>query len=301
MLSDELVLVWRLYWPFLSAALIITAMLVARTRLRVTSEGTEPEATTFDVSLVFLSLPVKVKRSLFVYGFCSCAALWSLSAAFTRDYSTFFPTRLRVEVFYDRVGIEATLSRLSAASGANIPVAKNWWSARSAYYAVLDREAAPSLGKVVGFFARADAGVHSLGETTFVVKKIGGWQNYHIEESDGEVLHTLEAPNEPTRTLLTSFQKLDTSSDYMRPTFSDLVVRRSIVMRPRFKQYLSAQRTAASVPFKISIVSMTAIRIFPLPEFSSTLYFADVPRVGLVPIAYGVYVPDGGPAGGAPE
>lgn len=300
-MSNELVLVWRLYWPFVGVALAIVAAVLARRRLHATSESLESEGPTFDVSLVFISLPVKVKRSWFVYGFCSCAALWSLSVAFTRDYSAFFPTRLQLTVFYDRAGIEATLSEILAASGNNVQVAKGWWKERAKYYEILDSEAAPSLGQVVQFFAKSESAVHSVGETSFVTKKVSGWQNYHIEESTGEVLHTLEVPNEPPCTLLTSFRKLDTRNDYLRPTFRDLVVHRSVVIKPQFKQYLSAKRTAESVPFKITVVGMTTIRLFPLPEFSSTLYLADVPRVGLVPIAYAVYMPEGDFAGGTPE
>lgn len=299
-MSNELVLVWRLYWPFVGAAVAVMAAVLIHRRL-ANSEDLEGEIPTIDVSLVFISLPVRIRRIWFVYGFCSCAALWSLSVAFTRDYSSFFPTRLHLEVFYDRAGIEATLSEIVKASGGDsIQVAKNWWSERAQYYAIIDGEAAPSLGQVVQFFAKSEAAVHSVGETSFVTKKISGWQNYHIEESTGEVLHTLEAPNEPSCTLLTSFRKLDTSNDYLRPTFRDLVFHRAIVMKPRFKQYLSARRTSESVPFKISVIGMTVIRLFPLPEFSNTLYLADVPEVGLVPIAYAVYVPDGD-AGGSPE
>ncbi len=126
-----------------------------------------------------------------------------------------------MEVFYDRAGIDASLARLNARSASPIDLAPNWWAARAQYYALLDQEAAADLGDVADFFANADRSVHSVGEATFVARKIGGWQNYHIEESSGEVLHTLEIPNKPVRTLLTSFQKLDSSNDYLRPTFTE--------------------------------------------------------------------------------
>jgi hypothetical protein len=102
-------------------------------------------------------------------------------------------------------------------------------------------------------------------------------------------------------TLLTSFQKLDSSNDYVRPTFTELAINRSFVIRPRFKQYLAAQRAAASMSFKVAVVGITAVRVFPLPEFSNTVYLADVPDVGLVPIAYAVYIPDEREARSAPE
>jgi hypothetical protein len=299
-MSSELIIIWRLYWPFVGAVLAIVALLLTRRRLLLT--GTDQiELSTLDIPLGFVSLPVSLKQSWFLYGFFTCAAVWSLSFAFTRDYSSFFPSKLRMEVFYDRAGIESALARLGAQSSSPIALAKNWWIARDQYYSLLDREAATDLGNLKEFFANAEGSVHSIGEATFVAKKISGWQNYHIEESNGEVLHTLELPGQPARILLTSFQKLDTSHDYIRPTFTELVVRRTFVIHPRFKQYLSAQRTAASVPFKITVVGMTAVRVFPLPEFSNTVYLADVPNLGLVPIAYTVYIADEGDARGAPE
>jgi hypothetical protein len=195
--SDELVIVWRLYWPFAGAVVAITALLLTRNRLRRSSAETDADAPALDIPLGFVSLPVKIKRSWFVYGFCTCAAVWSLSFAFTRDYSSFFPAKLRMEVFYDRAGIETSLERLNAMSTAPVDLAPNWWAARARYYTLLDKEAAADLGDVADFFANADKSVHSVGEATFVARTIGGWQNYHIEESNGEVLHTLEIPNRP--------------------------------------------------------------------------------------------------------
>lgn len=299
-MNAELIVFGQLYWPVLAALAALAAILVTRNRSATLSTDHDTQLS-WDISLGFISVPVRFKQSWFLYGFFTCAALWAVSFALTRDYSSFFPSKLRMEVFYDRAGIEKTLRNVGLADSIGLSVSRDWWTEREHYYRLLDQEAAPSLSGLTQFFTSADTDVHSVGETTFVVRKVGGWQNYHIEQSAGEVLHTLERPNMPKRTLLTSFEKLETSGDYLRPTFTEMAISRTFVMRPRFKQYLSAKRMAESVPFKVTVVGVTSVRLFPIPQFSSTLYLADVPRVGLVPIAYAVYIPDGSTARGASE
>jgi hypothetical protein len=281
----------RLYWPLIGALLTIIAIVVVR---KHTHETTAELLGELQINLGFVMLPVRFRRSWFVYGFLACATLWAMSFAITRDYSSFFPTRLKLEVFYDRPGIETTMAAMPGLDRIGIRLAKNWWVARTAYYSDLDREAVPELGGVGRFFVEAEKYVHSTGETSFVVKKSRGWQNYHVEESSGEIVHTLEVPNQLPHKLLTSFEKLDTAADYLRPTFSDLVVRHYFIIRPRFKQYLNARRLAGGQPFKATVVGVTTMRVFPLPDFSNTLYLADVPDVGFVPIAYAVYSTEAG-------
>jgi hypothetical protein len=276
----------RLYWPFLGTLAALLAIVSVRKYAHAADAAPLGE---LQINLGFVMLPIRFRRSWFVHGFLSCAALWSFSVALTRDYSSFFPTKLNLEVFYDRAGMESTIAGLPGLNKAGIKFAPNWWTARAAYYADLDRDAAGGLEGLARFFVDAEKYVHSTGDTTFMVKKARGWQNYHIEESAGEIVHTLEIPNQPPHRLLTSFEKLATADDYLRPGFADLVIHHSFIIRPRFKQYLNAKRLAGGQPFKVAVVGVTSMRVFPLPDFSNTLYVADVPNVGLVPFAYAVY------------
>jgi hypothetical protein len=288
-MPEDVLAALRLYWPALAGAIAIAATIAVRRRAkRLDAEGESPA---IELELGLVRLPIRVKRSVFLYGICAAALLWFAIVAITRDYARFFPSLLRMEVFYDREGIQATLDALSPHDRDELHVAPRWAEARDSYYQGLDRELRTALPDVTPFFGGGDSAVHSAGETTFIVKKVSGWQRYHIDDSQGELLHTLELPNRPPRQLLTAFVKLNTSDDYLAPSFSDLVVRRAFVMRPRFKQYFGASKVALGTPFKVAIIAVTRVTVFPLPDFSNTLYLAKVEGTGLVPIAYAVYQP----------
>ncbi len=256
---------------------------VLRRSRRIDGTGELPA---IDLELGIFHIPIRIRRSLFIAGFLACAALWALVSMFTRDYSSFFPSKLKLEVFYDRDGIRETVEDFRVAQPA-LQVATDWEGKRALYYQELDRETASPSGS--GHFFGNERFVHSRGEVTFVVKKVSGFQSYHIEDAHGEVLHELALPGQPKQQLLTAFEKLETASDYLHPTFRQLVIEREFIIKPRFKQYVGAEKLVSTLAFKTAVVGVTKIRVFPLPEFSRTLYLADLPGSGLVPIGYAVY------------
>ena len=131
--------------------------------------------------------------------------------------------------------------------------------------------------------------MHSSGRTTFVVEKTGGFQNYHIVESRGDLTHVMEVPNLPRVEFFTLFEKLNSKDDYLRPSFSDVFINRTYVLRPLFKQMLAQDRTSQGVLFRFTVVGATKLYLIPWPKFSNTVYFADFGTAGLVPIAYTIY------------
>jgi hypothetical protein len=131
--------------------------------------------------------------------------------------------------------------------------------------------------------------VHSDGETSFIVNKIDGWQRYYVQESKGELTNTLEAPHHPTLQFFTLFEKLATAEDYIDPSFADLILRRRIILQPRFKQLLAEARTSTAITFNVAVTGVTSLTLFPWPSFSPTVYCAYYPNTGLVPIAYAIY------------
>jgi hypothetical protein len=243
-MNEDIGVVLRLYWPLLGLLLALTAALVLRHRARTSPKS---ELATFELELVFIKLPVRVKRSLIAYGLCACAALWMVLQVFVRDYSVFFPSKLHMEVFYDYEGTARTLDELRIPKKSGLVLARNWRHGRAVYYSLLDEEIASAHPETQTFFGIGDAAVHSRGETTFVIKKVRGWQRYRIETAEGELLHTMEWPNKPPSQLLTAFSKWESSADYLSLSFSELIGRGSFVMRPRFKQYLSAQKVGKNI------------------------------------------------------
>ena len=69
----------------------------------------------------------------------------------------------------------------------------------------------------------------------------------------------------------------------------DVMVGRGVLIRPRFKQILPEDRTATRMAFRRCITGAARIRVFPWPDVSSTVYFAEFEHAGLVPVAYAVY------------
>jgi hypothetical protein len=290
MVNNKLGSILSLYSPLVGLITALGVMIFLRRRARVADAVDAP---TIDVSLWIITLPLPIRRSFILYGFCAAAALGAIIFAATRDYSGFFPTRLKMQVFYDAEGIDRTLKELRLPNQ-QLRLAKNLTAGREIYYLMLDHEIATSTPSTTLFFSLREAIPHSEGDTRIVVKKVSGWQRYHIEVADGELLHTLERPGLPSTELLTAFSKLDSSDDYIHPSFADIVFRRSFLIRPRFKQYPSARRIARGTPFRATVVGASRISLLPLPSFSNTLYLADVPAQGLVPIGYAVYVEDDG-------
>lgn len=287
--NDDVVIAMRLYWPMLTALVAIGAMFAVRQQTKRLDDGGEPPV--IELELFLIRFPLRLRRSFLRYSICVCALLWSGTIAITRNYASFFPSQLNMEVFYDRGGLEATLDAIPRRDRDALHVAPRWWETRAVYYQRLDREITSALPHVPRFFSGGELAVHSKGETIFIVKKVSGWQRYHVAVAEGELLHTLELPNQAPKQLLTAFAKLDTSGDYLTPSVSDLVIRRAIVIRSRFKQYFGATKVAHGAPFKVTIVGVTRVTVFPLPDFSNTLFLADMQGVGLVPIAYAVYFP----------
>jgi hypothetical protein len=205
------------------------------------------------------------------------------------DYSGFFPRHLEMEVFFDEKGVDRILSEtLTTDERASLGIQKDYKGSRNDYFLRLDKEVAHLFHKSQ-FFSMRDGFVHSTGRTSFVVKKISGFQKYYIDEAKGELLNVLDAPHIPQKQFFTLFEKLPTAEDYLRPSLVDIFVRRQILVRPKFKQILAENRTSTGVLFNIAVVGITKVTVIPWPTFSETLYCADFGEMGLIPVAYAIY------------
>ncbi len=219
---------------------------------------------------------------------CLLAALSIIPYYVTLDFTQFFPDRLDVEVFYDHQGLQSSmnvftgeeLTRLGYRTG-NEHLAKE-------YDKDLDLKIKDLL-KLDGFFSVSDGVVHSSGETTFEVARTKGIHNYHIEASKGELAHSLERPNHKTLKIKSFFEKLPSVHDYLRPTFRDILVKKEIVMAPRFRQIVAEQNLSDGVIFDHVLIGATKVYLFPYPSFSNTVYLFDSATGGSVPIGYAVY------------
>lgn len=207
-----------------------------------------------------MSFPISNRRltrlllSLFGFG---CFSLYAFY-----DYSTFFPQHLQMDVFFDEAGLANVMAEtLDSRDIRTLGIPQDYPKFRGHYFNVLDSEVKNVLR--AQFFSLTPGAVHSSGETSFIVKKLDVWQRYHIEESKGELVHTLEAAHTPTRQFYTLFEKLPSPDDYIQASIRDLFVRRSVMIRPRFKQLLAENRTSQGVTFNVAVVGVTKLTMFP--------------------------------------
>ena len=215
-------------------------------------------------------------------------ALLSLITALISDYSHLYPKTLRMNVFFDRRGIERILKGFSPAERKEIGLLEEYEEHRQAYYASLDRELERVLRERV-IFADHHADVHSEGETTFITEKVSGAQRYCIEESEGRLQHVLERPRQTPLRFMTFFEKRSSASDYFEPSLWRLVQGRGCIITPRFNQLLAEDMKSSGRVFDHAIVGITRLRLYPYPSYSTTLYATEVPDGGLAPIGYAVY------------
>jgi hypothetical protein len=170
----------------------------------------------------------------------------------------------------------------------SLGIAATYADLRKKYFEMLDSELREMFAGS-HFFSVQEGGVHSEGQTSFIVKKIDGWQRYQIQESKGHLMHTLDVPHYPHRQFYTLFEMLPSADDYIRPTLSDLLVRQKILIRPQFKQRLAKSLNSSGVAFNVAVVGITRLSVFPWPSFSPTVFCAKFEKEGLIPIAYAIY------------
>lgn len=209
-----------------------------------------------------------------------------------RDYSVFFPTFLRMRVFFDTEGIEHALKMYSSQEREMLNVERNWHAEQLAFMARLNELVEQHGVSTPNVFNTQTSGV---GETTFRVRKTRGLQNYYIYESNGEVRFTIPKSDGTTITLYERTELLPTEDSYLDGSIYDVYVKHTKIMRPRFNQYVQVH------PFQRlrvdELVAVTKIRFWPIIDVGRTLYMLRKPSgtaggVSLAPIGYAVYEAD---------
>ncbi len=283
-MESTLVIFLKLYAPFLISLLFVVAIfLVKKTR-----KGTVLTIRPLGHFIEMVEIKIPISSIVITRTILGIIAILPLFTLLFLDFSSFFPSHLKMEVFFDEQGIHDSFNQFDADEIKNLTIPSDYLSYREQYYQDLDREAKRLLFIPI-FFDEKNGSIHSSGQTSFVVEKVDGIQKYHVSESSGELLNTLELPNQPTRQFKTFFEKLPTKEDYLSPTIWHILTKHTVILRPQFKQILAQDIKADGVVFHLTVVGVTKVAIFPWPDFSNTIYLANFPGVGLVPIAYAIY------------
>jgi len=219
---------------------------------------------------------------------CIIAAFSVVPYFLSVDFSEFFPDQFQMEVFYDPSGIRSSLSTFSSDELKELGYNPANDKKAFAYYEALDKEL-KSLLRYHGFFTLRDGIVHSNGQTSFKVIKTKGINSYYIETSKGELLHTLDRPHHKPIEFRSFFDKLPSPYDYVRPTITDILAKKSVLLEPRFRQVIAELNKSEGVVFDHVLVSATKVFLFPYPKFSNSVYFYDSGKDGLIPVGYAVY------------
>jgi hypothetical protein len=215
-------------------------------------------------------------------------SLASLLSYLFFNFSDLFPSRLKMEVFFDLEGIKKCLCLYSPNELKELSIITNDIEKyQNDYYESINVEAQKILK--TPFFNLNNKDIHSEGETTFVVEKFKGIQNYHITESKGELKHIIEREKLDKKEFYTFFEKISSPSDILTPSFKDIFISNKIILKPRFKQIITQKVKEKGKVFNHILCGYTIITFFPFPKYSKTIYLLDKNNVGLIPIGYAVY------------
>ena len=204
------------------------------------------------------------------------------------DFSQLFPSRLTMEVFFDSEGINKCLSLYTVKELNELHIITgDFENYQKEYYDTINVEAQKILR--IPYFTLNRKDIHSEGETTFIVEKVKGIQNYHIKESKGELKHFIERERISQKEFYTFFDKISSAGDTLTPTFKDIVLSNRFILTPRFKQIITQKVKEKGKVFNHVLCGYTILSFFPFPKYSNTIYLLEKTNVGLIPIGYAVY------------
>ena len=283
----------RFYLP-LAFALFLVLLFIFSPKIIPDGSQVKLEAG-FQIGIFGIKVPLAtlVEQIWVIRGTLIAVVLACVMFAFNVDFSKYFPTLLRMDVYFDIRGIERTLNLFADQTRKDILLAENWNSLVAQY----DEEVSVGLDQL--WKSRGIQGtpppeefrrelLHAQGETTFKVEKVG-LLAYKIVEGDGRLEYELDVPKKPKRRFRGEFYLRDTAANHIRPLLLELLRSRSVELKPEFKQVFSIEEGGADAPFDHIVIGITKVFLLPIPSFSNTLYLWKARNGRVVPIAYCVY------------
>lgn len=267
----------KLYGPFVVAVVLLLAAFKIKLK----------ETILFTLKPPFLEIAIPISSRIACRAILILLSLFSLNYYFLIDFSSLFPERFKMTVFYDDEGLRHSLSFFSKEELKKMGYAPINYDLSRIYYEALDKKIKGILN-YKEFFSLKQGIVHSEGEVFFKVEKVSGVHNYCITESKGELIHILERPNAKSISFKSFFEKSASSHDYLNYPLTE-VLKGEVVLQPRFKQIIAENYRSDGVLFDHTLVSAIKISFFPLPKIENTVYFFELEGKGLIPVAYAIY------------
>lgn len=269
----------KLYYPLL----FIVIMLLVAFRIRK-REGLKIN---IPVSLgSILKFPIEIDN-IIVFRLLLCFSIFPTLITYSLyDYSKFFPKHLTMQVFYDKEGIMKNLKDYSKKELSEMNVDVDFATRDTFYFRSLDNEIRNSTS-INCFFSNNCGDIHSDGETSFIVNKIGVFQRYQVTESSGFLLHEINNPDSIPKTIKSYFNKMVSPYDYIQISIFDLF-KGYITIRPEFMQIIAEKNKSDGARYNHRLCGLTRVKVFPYPEFSNTIYLLKY-NDRFIPVGYAIY------------
>lgn len=210
----------------------------------------------------------------------------SIIFALIRDYSSFIPSNLHIEVFYDDDELKKTVSLFSKDDLADFEIASDWQALKSKYLEGLNQIVVDSLQSPFRF--NSDELIcHSEGPLQFQMKKIGQSQTYEIQKCDAELKHVYDPPGGTKQEISSSSILIEAPKNRFKLRYRDMFFKRYIVIEPEVKQ--TVRVSAAKELYSHSLTAVTKLGIFPYIKIGRTLFLARGDDGKRFPVAYSEY------------
>lgn len=271
----------KLYLPAIACLLLwLLALTTTKTGETKVKLGWGP----VEISGVPVTNIVVLRGGLALLG-CALLALYPLY-----DYSSFFPKRLDMDVFYDQEGLRESIQCLLPYTIPNLVSAVEFESGQREYFKRFDAQVSQLLD-IPQFFSVQGVGkyLHSSGTSDTVVERAQGLQQYRVTKSEGELTHVLSPPNVKEIRFYTRNKKLESGHDSI--TFEAGNITRGILLMTQYQQILVQSKAEAGVKYQVLLFAATRAQVFPWPRISNAVYLAETDEARLVPIAYATLRP----------
>jgi len=215
------------------------------------------------------------------------AALTSFLFVGGRDYSSFFPHRFKIRVYFDDAELLKALGEFNKEELASLNLKGNWQTTRGMYFRDLNQR----LDKAKEAFRFYPTKTYGGGDGV-IVGQMAHWgiQKYRIVEGHGNLVFANDDTRGEATTLVTAYELRDTPENFITVGFLDIYRMKPLVIMPEFNQVI--KRTMGSQK-EIDHVLCTAtkIKFMPYVDIGTTIYLFKQDDGRRVPIGYAIYEP----------
>jgi hypothetical protein len=285
----EILIIIQLYVP----AILFLLLLVSIFRIKKIDDALKLKIPIFG-PFGSLDIPIKNKITaklilcLFIF-LCIGWYIWLM------DFSTLFPSQIKVKVSFDRNEVKALCEKLNLKEINGTVVDLNDSILKRKYIHNRDSILA-KFNNIKPCFESAIYGDLSKlsisGGTSFIVKKKKGFHNYLIEESKGNLDFKVMIPHKNEESFRVAFELIPSPNDKIEFSITEHLFKNKILLKPSFLETLVVkEETGLKLRNDHELYGVTELTFFPMPKLSNTLYLYKIENK-LIPICYAVNLDD---------